>query len=78
MPPGLADSVIAFTRTGGQQRGAAVLRRARVQVCDRDERNFEVAAAYSRGNRLHAIACRVERRGSAHESRWQIVALHIG
>lgn len=78
MPPGLADSVLAFTRGGRARDGAAVLRRARVQACDRAERTFEVAATYSRRNRLHAIACRVEWRRTTHGRRWQIVALHIG
>jgi len=78
MSSGLADSVLAFGRTAGARRGAAVLRRARVQPCDRDERAFEVAATYSRQHRTHAIACRIEWRGAASDRRWQIVALHIG
>ena len=41
----------------------------------------EVFGAYSRGDRIHAIACRVEQvptdAGSAG-TRWRVVALHIG
>ncbi len=75
MCPGLADSVMAHTRANPTRRAAAVLRRTRVQACNRAEHSFEVAATYSRQDRLHAIACRVER---VETGRWQIVALHIG
>jgi hypothetical protein len=41
----------------------------------------EVFGSYSRGDRVHAIACRVERvptgAGNA-ATRWLVVALHIG
>jgi len=78
MAAGLADSVVAFARAARVRQGAAVLRRVRLQACDSSEHAFEVAAGYSRGPRLHAIACRVEQVGTPEESRWQIVALHIG
>ena len=35
----------------------------------------EVFGSYSRGRRMHAIACRIER---VTAGRWQVVALHIG
>ena len=34
----------------------------------------EVFGSYSRGHRMHAIACRME----MGAGRWQVVALHIG
>jgi hypothetical protein len=34
----------------------------------------EVFGSYSRGQRMHAIACRIE----LFDGRWQVVALHIG
>ena len=40
-------------------------------------RYFQAVAefgSYSRGKRMHAIACRIELRAG----RWQVVALHIG
>ena len=78
MAAGLADSVVAFARAARVRHGAAVLRRVRMQACDSSEHAFEVAAGYSRGPRLHAIACRVEQVGPPEDGRWQIVALHIG
>jgi Family of unknown function (DUF6459) len=78
MGSGLADSVIAFTRAGQGRRAAAVLRRTRLQACGADERTFEVAAAYSRQSRLHAIACRIEQVRTPQGTRWQLVALHMG
>ncbi|MBO0866349.1 MAG: hypothetical protein J2P16_14895, partial [Mycobacterium sp.] len=71
---------------------AAVLRRLRLQAVGRHERlaAAEVFGTYSRGRRIHAIACRIELgafpcgagtppagRG-ATDSQWQVVALHIG
>jgi hypothetical protein len=78
MAAGLADSVIAFTRTMAPRRAGAVVRRVRLQACDSRELAFEIAAAYSREPRLHAIACRVQQISTAQGPRWQIVALHIG
>jgi hypothetical protein len=37
-----------------------------------------VFGSYRRGQRVHAIACRVERVRAGAGSRWQVVALHIG
>ena len=38
----------------------------------------EVAAVYTRNDRVRAIACRVEQVATATGVRWQVVALHIG
>lgn len=74
---GLVDSVLAATRaTAGRvaaDDGAAVLRRLRLQAVDPD--TAEVFGTYSRGQRVHAVACRVERQP---DTRWLVVALHIG
>jgi hypothetical protein len=85
LAPGLMDSVLAIGRTaaGPGQGGAAVLRRLRLQPAGhRDpETAAEVFGSYSRGDRTHAIACRVEqvsRGGGSAGTRWLVVALHIG
>jgi hypothetical protein len=38
----------------------------------------EVAASYTRGERVHAIACRVQKISTPAGRLWQLVALHIG
>jgi hypothetical protein len=38
----------------------------------------EVFGSYSRGDRIHAIAARVEKLPASGGARWQVVALHIG
>jgi hypothetical protein len=83
----LVDAVVAIGRSaagrGPGHEGAAVLRRLRLQPAGhRDpETAAEVFGSYRRGQRVHAIACRVEQVragvGSA-DTRWQVVALHIG
>jgi Family of unknown function (DUF6459) len=77
--PGLVDSVLSVSRDAGHE-GAAVLRRIRLQpVGHRDrETAAEVFGSYSRGSRIHAIACRVEQLPGGGATRWQLVALHIG
>jgi Family of unknown function (DUF6459) len=74
---GLVDSVgsVSLSLDAGR-RGAAVLRRMRLQPAGpRDPQTAaEVFGSYSRGERMHAIACRVE----MVDDRWQVVALHIG
>ncbi len=74
---GLVDSVLAANRFAGGHDGAAVLRRLRLQPVGAQGRfaAAEVFGSYSRGRRIHAIACRIER---AAGGRWQVVALHIG
>jgi Family of unknown function (DUF6459) len=73
---GLVDSVLSANRLTGADGGVAVLRRVRLQTVDSPGfAAAEVFGSYSRGRRMHAIACRIERMGSG---RWQVVALHIG
>jgi hypothetical protein len=85
LAPSLVDSVLSVGRAappGGPpgQEGAAVLRRMRLQpVGHTDPENAaEVFGTYSRGGRIHAIACRVERVPASNGTRWLVVALHIG
>jgi Family of unknown function (DUF6459) len=79
---GLVDTVQALSRLQVEGRAhphtAAVLRRVRLQAVDPHETAFEVAASYTRGPRLHALACRVELVPTLRGARWQVVALHIG
>jgi hypothetical protein len=72
---GLADSVLCANRSMPDD--AAVLRRLRLQPVGDPDRiaAAEVFGTYSRGPRIHAIACRIEK---AAGGRWQVVALHIG
>ena len=74
---GLVDSVLSANRATGADGGVAVLRRVRLQAVGSPDgfAAAEVFGSYSRGRRMHAIACRIERMGSG---RWQVVALHIG
>ncbi len=71
---GLADSLPR--RAVGT--GTAQLRRVVAQICDDNGMAAEVAASYARGERVGAIACRVEKRSTPTGQRWQLVALHIG
>lgn len=74
---GLVDSLLAGpTRRGG--RGPARLRRVVAQPCRPGGTAAEVAANYTRADRVHAIACRVEQLPTATGPRWQLVALHMG
>lgn len=79
---GLADTVASFTRGAPTRAAAAVLRRVHLQaVVDGAagrELAYEAAASYSRGERVHAMACRVQRVDTPRGQRWQVVALHIG
>lgn len=76
---GLADAVLSLGRTQvDTRRTTGVLRRVRLQAVDLREDAFEVAAAYSRAPRVHALACRVELVQTVRGMRWQLVALHIG
>ncbi|MCW2560535.1 MAG: hypothetical protein JWP55_4499 [Mycobacterium sp.] len=84
LAPSLVDSVLSVGRSAtghapGQE-GAAVLRRMRLQPAGPGDAATaaEVFGCYSRGDRMHAIACRVERVATADETRWLVVALHIG
>lgn len=72
---GLVDSLLTGAAAGG---GAARLRRVVAQPSRPDGTAAEVAANYTRAERVHAIACRVERVPSPTGARWQVVALHMG
>ena len=79
----LVDSVLAANQTTVGRQAAAVLRRVRLQAvggcgAGGDATAAEVFGTYSRGRRLHAIACRVEQLRATDGVRWQVVALHIG
>ncbi|ORV56197.1 Rv3235 family protein [Mycobacterium europaeum] len=80
LAPSLVDSVLAAGHSATGQRGAAVLRRMRLQPAGHRDPDSaaEVCGSYSRGNRIHAIACRVERVPADSGTRWLVVALHIG
>ncbi len=90
LAPSLVDSVLAAGRAlagpGAGSEAAAVLRRMRLQPVGRHDPDTaaEVFGTYSRGDRIHAIACRVEQLPSentantAPGTRWLVVALHIG
>jgi Family of unknown function (DUF6459) len=68
--PVLIDAVVALART--TQTTTATLRRVRLRMVD--DEAAEVFGSYTRGQRVRAIAARVER----HRDRWRIVALQIG
>ena len=75
---GLAESLpAARLHAGSSGSGAARLRRIRAFPVGRGDA-AEVAASYTRGERVHAIACRVQRVSTPAGPRWQLVALHIG
>ncbi|OBH92402.1 Rv3235 family protein [Mycobacterium sp. E2733] len=77
LTPSLVDSVVSVGHSAAGREAAAVLRRLRLQPAGRDpEAAAEVSGSYSRGNRIHAIACRVEQVEAG--ARWRVVALHIG
>ncbi len=74
LAPCLVESVLSVSRAAAGAPGAAVLRRMRVQPALGDGA-AEVFGTFSRGARVHAIACRVEQ---LPPGRWLVVALHIG
>ncbi|CAN1560683.1 hypothetical protein MCEMIE22_02655 [Mycobacteriaceae bacterium] len=82
----LVDTLLPAARRGdgvgsarhGDGVGSARLRRVRAQSVRADGTAAEVAANYTRGERVHAIACRVEQITGATGPRWQVVALHLG
>lgn len=80
LAPSLVDSVVSVGHSITGRDGAAVLRRLRLQPAGhRDpESAAEVSGSYSRGRRIHALACRVERVPAGAGGRWLVVALHIG
>ena len=68
--PVLIDAVVGMART--THTATATLRRVRLRMVD--DEAAEVFGSYTRGQRVRAIAARVER----HRDRWRIVALQIG
>ena len=74
----VVDSVVSAGQTLGGRGAAAVLRRMRLQPVGDPVTAAEVFGSYSRGDRMHAIACRVEQVMTPTGLRWQVVALHIG
>ena len=73
----LVDTLLPAARRG-EGVGSARLRRVRAQSVRADGTAAEVAANYTRGERVYAIACRVEQVSTATGPRWQVVALHLG
>jgi hypothetical protein len=76
---GLADTVLALRRSSRDtSRLAAQLRRVRLRIVDAGGDAAEVFATYYRGERVQAIAGRVERAEIRGRRRWRLVALHVG
>jgi hypothetical protein len=79
LTPPLLDMVFTLSRTAGPGK-SAVLRRVRLRTAAVDESEpnqptaAEVFATYTRGQRVRAIAGRIE----VNEGRWRMVALQIG
>ena len=79
LTPPLLDMVFTLTRAAGTDK-AAVLRRVRLRTAAVDEHQphqptaAEVFAMYTRGQRVRAIAGRIE----VTEGRWRMVALQVG
>ena len=72
----LIDAVVALGRTPSNE-GAAVLRRVRVrtaEVVDGEATAAEVFGTYTRGERVRALAARIE----VNAGRWRLVALQLG
>jgi len=76
MAPGLVETLLSGAGRHSAA-GVARLRRVRAQVTAPGG-DAEVAAHYTRGQRVHAIACRVAQISSPTGPRWQVVALHLG
>ena len=76
MAAGLVETLLSGTGRHSAA-GVARLRRVRAQVSGPGGA-AEVTAHYTRGRRVHAIACRVEPINSPVGLRWQVVALHLG
>lgn len=77
LAPGLVDSLLAAAGRDSDA-GSARLRRVVAQLTGPDATAAEVTASYTRGERVHAIACRVEQVSTATGPRWRLVALHMG
>ncbi len=77
LAPGLADSLLSAARRCDPA-GGVPRRLRRVLAQPVSEGAAEVAASYTRGPRVHAIACRIEQVGTPSGRRWQVTALHMG
>jgi hypothetical protein len=78
--PLMASGLVETLLSGAGRHSAAEvarLRRVRAQVTGPGGA-AEVTAHYTRGQRVHAIACRIEQISSPTGPRWQVVALHLG
>ena len=76
---GLADTVVGLARSRlGAGLSAAQLRHVRLRIVDADGDVAEVFATYCRGDRVRAIAGRVECAEVRGRRRWRLVALHVG
>jgi hypothetical protein len=83
---GLLDTVVALARGTPAARGEAsrpasrpaVLRQVRLRIVDRHGEAAEVFATYTRGERVRALAGRVERSIIRGAKRWNLVALQMG
>jgi hypothetical protein len=79
LTPPLLDMVYTLARTPGTDK-AAVLRRVRLRTAAVDDAEphqptaVELFASYTRGQRVRAIAGRIE----VNQGRWHVVALQIG
>jgi hypothetical protein len=76
LAPTLIDAVITMTRTTPCG-GAAVLRRVRLRTvlcADGEATAAEMFATYTRGNRVRAVAGRID----VVAGRWLVTALQIG
>jgi hypothetical protein len=74
LTPPLIDTVGTLSRS--RSAAAATLRRVRLRSAGTESRAAEVFATYTRGDRVRAIAARIELTPAL--DRWQVVALQIG
>ncbi len=74
----LAAGLVDSLPVGAGGAVGARLRRVVAQVTGPGDTAAEVAASFSRGERIGAIACRVEQVDTPAGPRWQMVALHLG
>lgn len=70
---GLADSLLATARHRARRSPADGSGHSRSWRTRPPE-----SASYARGERVHAIACRIEQISTPTGPRWQVVALHMG
>jgi hypothetical protein len=73
----LVDDVVALARSRTAA-GTAQLRHVRLRIVDRDGEAAEVFATYTRGDRVRAIAGRVECGEIRGRRRWRLTALDVG